>query len=242
MSAWPQAVWIIREIQKQFNLNERVLFLENRYYIFAPPVAENVREPLLPQEYQDVQFSDDSIWFVGQTESNENQITDRNVYAISLYHTERDSETGEIIQQGWSDFINFSVDSDSLLYQTSDQTSILYGDDINTIEDALNTLASAYQTIASQTNVFEQQECTLNTSDWISVGSSLITGYTCSKTIQHDFGENPTISLKNVGNTSTKVSYGYIDYVQVDDNNHFNYTFHAIQLPTTNITVLISKF
>ena len=88
MSAWPQAVWIVREIQNQFNLNQRVLYLENRYYIFAPVSSvldsQGKKQPELPEEYQDIKFSDDSIWFVGNNQTEDDQIIRKKQVILQL--------------------------------------------------------------------------------------------------------------------------------------------------------------
>lgn len=65
MSAWPEAVWIVRETQKAFNIEQRLKALddrlkavENRYLIVA--TGDNVG-PNLPQSIESV--SAGSLWF-----------------------------------------------------------------------------------------------------------------------------------------------------------------------------------
>ena len=64
MSVWPEAVWIVRETQKAFNveqrlqnLDDRLKAVEHRYLIVATGSTE-------PQHDSSIEsFSDGSLWF-----------------------------------------------------------------------------------------------------------------------------------------------------------------------------------
>ena len=128
MSAWPEAVYIIREIQNSLNLTQRVLKLENRLYVFAPQKENEtgILEPDLEEEYN---FSNDSVWFV-ERQNNNNQI-----FAASVY-----SET-----QGWSSFIYLSPESGEVHFVPSEEAGVLTA--IDNVQDALNTLGEAITNI-----------------------------------------------------------------------------------------------
>ena len=237
MSAWPQAVWIIREIQKQFNLNERVLFLENRYYIFASPSStldsKGRKQPALPQEYDDVHFSDDSMWFIGQNVVANGEMT-RNITGISLYHVEHDSQTGEIIDQGWSDPLNFTIDGSTIVFTPDDTT--FFGD-ITDVGVALNFLASKM----TQMGAFTQNQYNIPENGWQPSGGAYQYIMQSNEYDNYDFGENPTISLGNTYTAEDIKNFNFIDYVNVNTTNR-TYTFHAISKPTNQLVLKISKY
>lgn len=237
MSAWPQAVWIVKEIQNQFNLNQRVLYLENKYYIFAaqsPTLDDKGRKkPNLGPEYDNINFSDDSIWFVGSNEIDGNQITKRNVYAISLYHT----ENGEGY---WSDFLNLSVDSNTLQFNPEHPEDPIWRN-AQSFEDALEALAAAINsaqgaitsgTIALPAGVSE------NDPNWVATSN----GYTCTIMTDTNYGANPTISLLNDNNINQKRNFEYIDYVTINGSNYNEYVFHAIVKPTVALSLIVSAY
>lgn len=122
MSAWPEAVYVIKQIQNALNLNQRVLKLQNRLFVFAPIASGQTLQPDLEDEYD---FSNDSIWFVQKGD-------DRNkIYAVSVY-----SET-----QGWSSLIYLSPNSNQIDFTPTTGSGIL--SNVDNVEDALNTLAVA---------------------------------------------------------------------------------------------------
>ena len=122
MSAWPEAVYIIRQIQNALNLNQRVLKLQNRLFVFAPVASGQNLHPDLEDEYD---FSNDSIWFVQKSD-------DRNkIYAVSVY-----SET-----QGWSSLIYLSPNGNQIDFTPTTGSGIL--SNVDNVEDALNILAVA---------------------------------------------------------------------------------------------------
>ena len=115
MSAWPEAVYVIKQIQNALNLN--------RLFVFAPiDVSAAQLAPALEDEYD---FSNDSIWFVQKSD-------DRNkIYAVSVY-----SET-----QGWSSLIYLSPNGNQIDFTPTTGSGIL--SNVDNVEDALNTLAVA---------------------------------------------------------------------------------------------------
>ena len=122
MSAWPEAVYVIKQIQNALNLNQRVLKLQNRLFVFAPIASGQTLQPDLEDEYD---FSNDSIWFVQKS-------NDRNkIYAVSVY-----SET-----QGWSSLIYLSPNGNQIDFTPTTGSGIL--SNVDNVEDALNTLAVA---------------------------------------------------------------------------------------------------
>lgn len=129
MSAWPEAVYIIKQIQNALGLNQRVLKLENRLFVFAPAKSSTVIEPDLIEEYD---FSNDSVWFV------ENRNNSSKIYAVSVY-----SET-----QGWSSLIHLSPDSGAIDFTPATGSGILAN--VDNVEDALNTLAVAVSNVPTK--------------------------------------------------------------------------------------------
>ena len=122
MSAWPEAVYIIRQIQNALSLNQRVLKLQNRLFVFAPAAEGQVFKPDLEEDYA---FSDDSIWFIEKADDP------NKVYAVSVY-----SET-----QGWSSAIYLSPDTSQLDFTPASATGVFAN--IDNVEDALNALGAA---------------------------------------------------------------------------------------------------
>lgn len=126
MSAWPEAVYVIKQIQNALNLNQRVLKLQNRLFVFAPIASGQTLQPDLEDEYD---FSNDSIWFVQKS-------NDRNkIYAVSVY-----SET-----QGWSSLIYLSPNGNQIDFTPTTGSGIL--SNVDNVEDALNTLAVAISNV-----------------------------------------------------------------------------------------------
>lgn len=123
MSAWPEAVYIIKQISKLLNLDKRVLKLQNKLYVFAKQTTkEGAIVPDLEEEYD---FSNDSVWFV-QKADDANKI-----FAVSVF-----SET-----LGWSSFIYLSPDVGEIDFTPNTQTGILAN--VDNVEDAINILADA---------------------------------------------------------------------------------------------------
>lgn len=122
MSAWPEAVYIIRQIQNALSLNQRVLKLQNRLFVFAPAASGQVFQPDLEEEYA---FSDDSIWFIEKANDPDK------VYAVSVYSEE----------QGWSSAIYLSPDTSQIDFTPASATGVFAN--IDNVEDALNALAAA---------------------------------------------------------------------------------------------------
>lgn len=127
MSAWPEAVYIIRQIQNALNLNQRVLRLQNRLFVFAPAAAGQTFQPDLNEEYD---FSDDSIWFIEKADDA------NKVYAISVY-----SEA-----QGWSSAIYLSPDTSQIDFTPASATGVFAN--VDNVEDALNALAAALGSVS----------------------------------------------------------------------------------------------
>lgn len=124
MSAWPEAVYIINEIQSALGLTQRIVNLQNRLYVFAPPAGGATFQPDLSGSYD---FSDDSVWFVQKTDDN-NQI-----YAVSVYSEE----------QGWSSATSLSALAEHVDFTTSSTSEIFTG--VNNVKDALDALAAAVE-------------------------------------------------------------------------------------------------
>lgn len=127
MSAWPEAVYIIRQIQNALNLNQRVLRLQNRLFVFAPAASGQVFKPDLNEEYD---FSDDSIWFIEKADDA------NKIYAISVY-----SEA-----QGWSSAIYLSPDTSQIDFTPASATGVFAN--VDNVEDALNALAAALGSVS----------------------------------------------------------------------------------------------
>lgn len=123
MSAWPEAVYIIKQISNQFNLNDRVLELENRLVVFAK--KDSTKTKLTPVLEDDYTFSNGSLWFVEKDEDADQ------IYALSVYSED----------QGWSSFDYFSPDVDNISFTPSSSATILAG--IDNIGDAINAVANA---------------------------------------------------------------------------------------------------
>lgn len=72
MSSWPEAVWILRELQSLLNfdekiveLNKRIDEIENRYFIAA--AAKEDGGP----DIDITKFNKESLWFIISNEENE---------------------------------------------------------------------------------------------------------------------------------------------------------------------------
>lgn len=145
MSAWPEAVYIIKQIQNALNLNQRVLKLQNRLFVFAAVKSSAVLEPDLEDEYN---FSNDSIWFVQKSDDNSK------IYAVSVY-----SET-----QGWSSLIYLSPNGNQIDFTPSTGTGILAN--VDNVEDALNILANAIGNI-------QISDATKNSKGIVQIGNNI---------------------------------------------------------------------
>lgn len=147
MSAWPEAVYIIKQISNQLNLNDRVLELENRLVVFAKKDSTKTKlTPILEDNYT---FSNGSLWFVEKDE-DANQI-----YALSVYSED----------QGWSSFDYFSPDVDNISFTPSSSATILSG--IDNIGDAINTVAEA---VGGQVNV---QDASKDVKGIVKIGNNI---------------------------------------------------------------------
>lgn len=145
MSAWPEAVYVIKQIQNALNLNQRVLKLQNRLFVFAPIASGQTLQPDLEDEYD---FSNDSIWFVQKSD-------DRNkIYAVSVY-----SET-----QGWSSLIYLSPNGNQIDFTPTTGSGIL--SNVDNVEDALNTLAVAIGNV-------QINDATKNSKGIVQVGTNI---------------------------------------------------------------------
>lgn len=127
MSAWPEAVYIIRQIQNALNLNQRVLRLQNRLFVFAPAASGQTFQPDLNEEYD---FSDDSIWFIEKADDA------NKVYAVSVYSEE----------QGWSSAIYLSPDTSQIDFTPASATGVFAN--VDNVEEALNALGAALGNIS----------------------------------------------------------------------------------------------
>lgn len=127
MSAWPEAVYIIRQIQNALNLNQRVLKLQNRLYVFAPIAEGQTFQPDLEDEYD---FSNDSIWFIEKTDDASK------VYAMSVYSEE----------QGWSNAIYLSPNTSQIDFTPTSATGAFQN--IDNVQDALNALINSVSHIS----------------------------------------------------------------------------------------------
>ena len=147
MSAWPEAVYIIKQISNQLNLNNRVLELENKLVVFAK--KDSTKQKLTPILDDSYDFSNGSLWFVEKDE-DANQI-----YALSVY-----SES-----QGWSSFDYFSPDVDNISFTPSSSATILAG--IDNIGDAINAVANA---VGGQVNV---QDASKDVKGIVKIGNNI---------------------------------------------------------------------
>lgn len=127
MSAWPEAVYIIKQISKLLNLDKRVLKLQNKLYVFAKQTTkEGAIVPDLEEEYD---FSNDSVWFVQKTDNPDK------IFAVSVF-----SET-----LGWSSFIYLSPNVGEIDFTPTTQTGVLAN--VNNVDDAIKALASAVDNV-----------------------------------------------------------------------------------------------
>lgn len=146
MSAWPEAVYIIKQISKLLSLDKRVLKLQNKLYVFAQPVTkEGVVVPDLEEEYD---FSNGSIWFVQQDNDADK------IVAVSVF-----SET-----LGWSSFIYFSLDVGQISFTPATSGGVL--DNIDNVEDAINALANAVGNV-------QVNDATKNSKGIVRVGNNI---------------------------------------------------------------------
>lgn len=147
MSAWPEAVYIIKQISNQLNLNDRVLELENRLVVFAKKDSTKTKlTPILEDNYT---FSNGSLWFVEKDEDADQ------IYALSVYSED----------QGWSSFDYFSPDVDNISFTPSSSATILSG--IDNIGDAINTVAEA---VGGQVNV---QDASKDVKGIVKIGNNI---------------------------------------------------------------------
>lgn len=123
MSAWPEAVYIIRQIQNSLSLNQRVVRLQNRLFVFAPVVTG--QQSFIPDLQESYEFSDDSIWFIQKTGDPSK------IQAISVYSQE----------SGWSSPAFLSPDPEQIDYTPISSEGVFAN--VDTIKEALDALGSA---------------------------------------------------------------------------------------------------
>ena len=228
MSAWAQAAYIIKQIETQLGLTDRVVRLENRLYVFAQPKSTSIWEPDLTGTYT---FSEDSVWFVESDEQDENN--NYKVYAMSVYQTINNVS-------GWSDPIYFTANADQVIFEPSDSEGILAS--ITNVEDALNTLAA--NTSGGTADALKSE--TASVSNWsvspVTTYSDDSTAYYYATiTLQDTYGDHPTISLVASGTnklpTQAQINaFNNIDYILVDNNQ---LTFLSKKEITTSFTVCV---
>lgn len=144
MSAWPEAVYIIKQIQNTFNLNTRVLKLENKLCVFAAIDREAAQlQPDLDDEYN---FTNGSIWFV------EDDLNANNIIAISNY-----SEVS-----GWSTLSYFRTEADQVPFQPTSELL----ENITNVEDAINEIANQIENI-------QINNATRTTSGVVQIGNNI---------------------------------------------------------------------
>ena len=150
MSAWPEAIYIINEIQSSLGLTQRIVNLQNRLYVFAPPASGQPFRPDLSGSYD---FSDDSVWFIEKSNDN-NQ-----VYAISVYSEEN----------GWSSATSLSATANHVDFTTSSASSIFTG--VDNVKDALDALAAAVGQGGGSS--YQPEDATTSSKGIVQIGSNI---------------------------------------------------------------------
>ena len=232
MSAWPEAVYILKEIEKQLGLTDRVVRLENRLYVFAKKKA-STWEPDLTKTYN---FSEDSVWFIETDDINSNGI-----YAASVYINDNGTKK-------WSDPIYFSINGDKVSFTPSDPAGVLK--DVTNVEDALNTLAARGGGGGGGGTADALKTEDIIVSNW-STTTTTYTGdnsqyYYANVTVvdTEGYGDHPAISLAATGTNNLPTpqeveAFNKISYVLVNDTNKRQLTFLAKERITINLTVSV---
>ena len=150
MSAWPEAIYIINEIQSALGLTQRIINLQNRLCVFAPPAGGQTFRPDLEESYD---FSSDSVWFVEKSNDN-NQI-----YAVSVYSEEN----------GWSSATYLSAIADHVDFTTDSTSEIFTG--IDNVKDALDALAAAVGEGGGGS--YQPEDATTSSKGIVQIGSNI---------------------------------------------------------------------
>lgn len=102
MSAWVEAAYVIQEMRKSLISSQDIEKLKNRHTIIADANASSAR--LKPENPDGLKFSEESIWFVLDTND-----LDRDNYVISVIDTSNADNFKPAHENEWDDYLDNSL-------------------------------------------------------------------------------------------------------------------------------------